>query len=65
MTVSTSSLPATPHNPPSELQDYLGRANLPSSTAENIDELCSDLDSLNTALAVLDLQLLQEVIQTY
>ena len=44
----------------SELQDYLGRANLPSSTAENIDELCANLDSLNTALAVLDLQLIQE-----
>jgi signal transduction histidine kinase/DNA-binding response OmpR family regulator len=43
----------------SELQDYLGRANLPSSTAENIDELYSNLDSLNTALAVLDLQLVQ------
>ena len=44
----------------SELQDYLGRANLPSSTAESIDELCANLDSLNTALAVLDLQLIQE-----
>jgi len=43
----------------SELQDYLGRANLPSSTAENIDELYANLDSLNTALAVLDLQLVQ------
>ena len=43
----------------SELQDYLGRANLPSSTVENIDELYSNLDSLNTALAVLDLQLVQ------
>ena len=44
----------------SELQDYLGRANLPSSTAKSIDELCANLDSLNTALAVLDLQLIQE-----
>ena len=44
----------------SELQDYLGRANLPRFTAESIDELCANLDSLNTALAVLDLQLIQE-----